>query len=168
MPSIKKRNNPVTVYLGLGSNIGDKKSYLLKAIRELDSSDDIRVSNISSFYLTSAYGYEEQENFINTVVQIKTTLTPLQLLNTCQSIEQRNLRTRVFRWGPRTLDIDILLYGHEVIKLKRLTIPHKELLLRDFVVYPLIEIAPRISLPCGNLVKDNAKISTHHILEIVD
>ena len=138
-------------YLGLGSNMGDKKKYLHRALQLLNQEDKIKISNCSSFYETEPWGYENQDVFMNIVIEIETQLTPLELLQNCQKIEQKLDRVREFKWGPRTMDIDILLYDDEMIETTKLKIPHPYLLERDFTVLPLAEIAP-------NLVINNVSV----------
>jgi len=127
-------------YLGLGSNIGERQEYLNKAIILLDNNEQIIVQKVSSFYDTEPVGYAEQDNFLNAVVEIKTTLEPLELIRVCQQIEAELGRVRTIRWGPRTIDIDILLYGKQEINEEDLIIPHPRMYERDFVMKPLKEL----------------------------
>jgi 2-amino-4-hydroxy-6-hydroxymethyldihydropteridine diphosphokinase len=137
------------VFLGLGSNIGNREEYLQNAITALNSNPDITVLKKSSIYETEPYGNEEQEKFLNMVVQVETSLIPEKLLETTMKIENELGRVRTIRWGPRTIDIDILLYGNRVINTENLTVPHLELTKRAFVLIPLLEIAPDLRLPTG-------------------
>ena len=138
-------------YLGLGSNIGDKKNYLHRALQLLNQENKIKISKCSSFYETEPWGYTDQDVFMNIVAEIETQLTASELLQKCQKVEQELDRVREFKWGPRTMDIDILLYNDEMIETDKLKIPHPYLLERDFTVLPLAEIAP-------NLVINNTSI----------
>ncbi|KUO50756.1 MAG: hypothetical protein APF76_15790 [Desulfitibacter sp. BRH_c19] len=145
------------VFLGLGSNIGNRKEYLERAINALKDNPDITVKAASSIYETEPFGGVEQNSFLNMVIKIETALKPNQLLQTTMTIEKDLDRVRTIRWGPRTVDIDILLYGDEVIKTKELTIPHMGLKERAFVLVPLLEIAPDIKLLTGEYLKDFLK-----------
>jgi len=129
-------------YLSLGSNMGDRLGYLTQATQSLDEHSNITVVKISSVYETAAWGLEEQADFYNIVLEIETSLLPKDLLEVCQKIESELERTHEIHWGPRTLDIDILLYDDVEIREENLTIPHKYILDRPFVTIPLTEIAP--------------------------
>ena len=130
------------VYLSLGSNIGDRLRYLTQATQLLSEHLHICVTKISSVYETSAWGLVDQDDFYNIVLEVETSLLPKELLEVCQKIESDLERTRKIHWGPRTIDIDILLYEGVQLREKFLTIPHKYLLERPFVTIPLAEIAP--------------------------
>lgn len=134
----------VKAYLSLGSNMGDKKQYLYGAIKMLEATDQIWLTKLSSLYETNPWGYTEQDLFMNLVVEIETTLSPIALLDVCQSIEQELGRVRLIKWGPRVIDVDILLYGEEVLNEQRLIVPHPLMTQRDFVMIPLAEIAPTV------------------------
>ncbi|NGC44179.1 2-amino-4-hydroxy-6-hydroxymethyldihydropteridine diphosphokinase [Staphylococcus aureus] len=145
----------IQAYLGLGSNIGDRESQLNDAIKILNEYDGINVSNISPIYETAPVGYTEQPNFLNLCVEIQTTLTVLQLLECCLKTEKFLHRIRKERWGPRTLDVDILLYGEEMIDLPKLSVPHPRMNERAFVLIPLNDIAANVVEPRSKLkVKD--------------
>ncbi len=133
-------------YLGLGSNIGDKREYIDKAIELVGQNKEIEVLKTSSYYETEPVGYKEQEWFLNVVIEIKTDLKPYDLLEYCMETEQKLKRVRKIRWGPRTIDIDILLYGDLNLDDDKLTIPHPRMIERAFVLVPLLEIAPNISI----------------------
>lgn len=135
------------VYLSLGSNIGDRLEYIREAVQMLHNQEEINVVNTSSVYETDPVGYEEQALFLNIAIQIETSLNPLSLLEQCQKIESELGRKRIIRWGPRTIDLDILLYNQENIVSEKLIIPHPRIEERAFVLVPLIEIAPDIKLP---------------------
>ena len=145
-------------YIGLGSNIGDRKGNCLQAINLLGSG--CRIQKISSFYCTEPVGYLEQEDFINAVVKIKTVHSPEYLLAICHTIENDLGRGRQVRWGPRTIDLDILLYGDLVMKTVELTIPHPLLETRRFVLVPLCEIAPQIIHP---VLKKSVALLLHEL-----
>ena len=135
------------VYIGLGTNIEPRESYLKKAIHQLFQHDAINITKQSSIYETEPVGFTEQSHFLNMVLEINTSLTPLALLDVCQGIESHLGRERVIRFGPRTIDLDILLYNNENMKTERLTIPHPRMHERGFVLTPLAEIAPNAILP---------------------
>ncbi|RIN77706.1 2-amino-4-hydroxy-6-hydroxymethyldihydropteridine diphosphokinase [Staphylococcus simulans] len=130
------------VFLGLGSNVGDRENQLKEAIRLLDEQPGIKVVKVSSFYETEPVGYVDQPDFLNLCVEIQTELSPKAVLESGLAIEQQLHRVRKERWGPRTLDIDILLYGDQIIEEEDLTIPHPRMTERAFVLIPLQEIAP--------------------------
>ena len=129
-------------YIGLGSNMGDKKGYLDQAVKALDETRGCRVEKVSSYLVTEPYGGVEQDDFLNACLILKTFLPPQELLERLHEIEQAAHRERVIHWGPRTLDLDILLYDDEILETEDLVIPHVEMHLREFVLKPLSEIAP--------------------------
>lgn len=131
---------PITAYIGIGSNVGDRESNCRKSAELLQEAG--RVVAVSSLYYTEPVGYHEQDDFINSVASVETGRTAPELLKICLSIEDRLGRTRTLRWGPRTADLDILLFGDQVVNLPGLTIPHALMSVRKFVLVPLVEIAP--------------------------
>ena len=131
-----------TAYIALGSNIGDKQAHLKFAVAALDSTRGCRVLRTSSFIQTAPYGYLEQDDFLNGCLALETLLTPQELLDVLHEIEQNAMRERTVRWGPRTLDLDIIFYDELVFADGELQIPHIEAHKRDFVLAPLCEIAP--------------------------
>ena len=139
------------VFLGLGSNLGDRKLNLLKAIKLLGVSEDITILQQSSIIETEPVGVVEQGKFLNMVIEVETSLTPLMLLELCLETERLLGRVRNAKWTPRTLDIDILFYGDQIIDSKELTVPHPEAHKRCFVLLPLVEIAPRMHHPSLNI-----------------
>lgn len=130
----------VRAYLSLGSNIGDRRGFLNKAVELLESHNSINVKKCSSFYETEPQGYIDQDDFINCVVLIETELRPFELLKFCQEIEKRLKRKRILRWGPRTIDVDILTFDNIIINSDELTVPHERMFERAFVMVPLAEI----------------------------
>lgn len=134
-------------FLGIGSNLGDKQAYLDMAVMELGRDSSIVVKKKSSYIVTEPVGPVEQPDFLNGVVEIETTLEPYELLTLIHDIEQEAGRERIIHWGPRTLDIDILLFDDMVINSRDLTIPHPEMHKRQFVLEPMAEIAPYIYHP---------------------
>jgi len=139
------------VFLALGSNIGNRQEYLEKAINLIKNNSDIGFVSASPVYLTKAYGITEQSDFYNCVCDIKTSLSPLELLNFCKECETNIGRTKTEKWGPRKIDVDILFYNDLVLNTEILTIPHKEFVKRDFFVLPMSDIAPNFVYPGLNL-----------------
>lgn len=131
---------PVIAYIGIGSNVGDGAANCRKAIELLSEAG--RIVGVSSLYHTEPVGRHEQDDFINAVAALETDRSPGELQKACQAIEDRLGRQRGVRWGPRTADLDILLYGDLVSGQPELTIPHPRMALRKFVLAPLAEIAP--------------------------
>lgn len=134
-------------YIALGSNLDNPKQQIKDAIDQIAALRDCTLVAQSSLYETLPMGFEEQDVFINAVVAVDTTLSALELLYALQGIETLHQRKRVIKNGPRTLDCDIVLYGHETLDSPELTLPHPGMLLRDFVLVPLLEIAPDARLP---------------------
>jgi len=135
-----------TVYLGLGSNIGDREGNLAAAMERLAAAG-VRVTRVSSIYETEPVGFEAQRWFLNMVAEAETDLFPMQLLAHTLKIERSLGRVRTIQNGPRTIDIDILLYGKTVIRTARLEVPHPRLAERRFVLAPLVELAPDLRHP---------------------
>lgn len=136
-----------TAYLSVGSNIGEKEQFLNNAVKKLDEDCNIKVTKVSKFIETEPYGNVEQDKFLNGCLEIRTLLTPDELLKKVNEIEQEEGRIRTLHWGPRTLDIDILLYDNEVVYTDDLKIPHPDMHNRMFVLEPLCEIAPFVIHP---------------------
>jgi 2-amino-4-hydroxy-6-hydroxymethyldihydropteridine diphosphokinase len=135
-----------TAYLGLGSNLGDRRQHLAEAVRRLHAGPALQVVKISSVYESSPVGVTAQPDFLNLVVQIETTHAPHELLAECLRIETDLGRVRRERWGPRTIDIDVLFYGDERINDESLAVPHPRMHERSFVLAPLAGIAPGLKL----------------------
>ena len=131
---------PVTVFLGLGSNLGSREEHLRDGVELLARS--LTVHEISSVYETEPWGYTEQPFFLNIVCRAETSMSAEELLLCCQWVEQTVGRGPTFRYGPRVLDVDILAYGDQVIATPTLVVPHTRLAKRAFVLVPLAEIAP--------------------------
>ncbi len=138
-------------YIGLGSNIGDKKAYLDMAVKELSSDDNIKLIKTAKYIETEPYGYEQQDIFLNSAAEIDTLYSPYALLDKLHDIEALALRERKIHWGPRTLDIDILLYEDIILNDEKLTIPHADMPNRNFVLEPLCSIAPYAIDPVSGL-----------------
>nr|WP_222439445.1 2-amino-4-hydroxy-6-hydroxymethyldihydropteridine diphosphokinase [Sporosarcina sp. BP05] len=128
--------------MSIGSNIGDRLYHLTEAVRALHSHDGIIVTSVSSIYETAPVGFTDQADFLNMVVCVETALTAQVLLEECQKVEHGLGRVRDVRWGPRTADLDILLYNSESIETENLIVPHPRMYERAFVLIPLLEIAP--------------------------
>ncbi|MCA2014914.1 2-amino-4-hydroxy-6-hydroxymethyldihydropteridine diphosphokinase [Vibrio tritonius] len=145
----------ITAYIAVGSNLGDPMSQAKLAIEALKSVPQSRVTAVSSLYSSTPMGPQNQPDYVNAVVELETQLSPLELLDCTQAIEQNQGRVRkAERWGPRTLDLDIVLYGDHVIDCERLTVPHYGMKVREFVLYPLAEIAPNLQLPDGTMLSE--------------
>lgn len=139
-----------TIYIGLGSNLGNKKENIQQALKLLNEIEGISVIKISSFYETEPVGYEDQDWFINAVVQIETLFPPQELLKIFKNIEQKLGREKSLRWGPRKIDLDILFYDNIIYKTDDLEIPHPRLHERAFVLVPLAEIDKELMHPVYN------------------
>ena len=137
-------------FIALGSNMGDKESYLNFAVSELDKAGSCRVLSVSNFIITAPYGYTEQDEFLNGCMKLETLLTPHELLSLLHEIENKAGRIRDIRWGPRTLDLDIIFYDSNIISDDTLRIPHPQAHKRNFVLDPLNEIAPNFLHPVFN------------------
>lgn len=139
------------VYIGLGSNLDGPHDQLDRALKSLSTSSDIELVAVSDRYQTPPIG-PSQPDYINAVAQLQTSLSPEALLDRFQSIEQQQDRVRTLRWGPRTLDLDILLYDNMHCDTERLTIPHPRMAERGFVLLPLADINRDLTLPGGKTV----------------
>lgn len=135
------------VYVALGSNMGDRKKYLQMGVNAMRRRKEFRLKKVSSWQQTKPYGGVEQEDFLNGVMEIETLLTPRELLEYLHEVEQSADRKREVHWGPRTLDLDILLYDDLVMESEELIIPHVDMQNRDFVLGPMAEIAPWVRHP---------------------
>lgn len=142
-------------WLGLGSNLQQPLTQVKEAIHRLAETDGIEILETSSFYCTPPWGDVQQDDFINAVVQIETRLEPVTLLRELQSLENLMGRERSNRrWGPRLIDIDLLLYGNQQLQLDELEIPHPRMHERAFVIVPLAELDPKLEIPgCGTVEK---------------
>ncbi len=129
-------------YLGIGSNLGERLAYLQLAVDELAAADGVTVVGVSPVYETAPVGGPEQPDYLNAVVAVDTTLTAHELLRVAQAVETEAERVRSVRWGPRTLDVDVLLVGDERIDTPDLVVPHPRLAERAFVVVPLADLDP--------------------------
>lgn len=152
------------VYIGLGSNLGNPEAQVVAAIKALALLPQSVLVAISSLYASAPIGPQDQPPFINAVALLHTSLSPLALLDALQALEQDAGRIRARHWGERTLDLDILLFGQQVIEHPRLKVPHPFMRERRFVLQPLLEISPNTHLPCGaSLADDLAQIKEQDI-----
>jgi len=142
------------IFLGLGSNIGQREANITAAITQLSEHPCIKITKTSSLYETRPVGFCDQPDFLNAVIEIDTSLSPEKLLDTCLSIELGLGRIRDIHWGPRIIDIDLLLFHDSVVQSDRLVLPHPRLHERSFVLVPLAEIAPETIIYEGNTAKD--------------
>lgn len=157
------------VFLGLGSNIGSREGNIRRALNILARHPKIRISRISSLYETAPIGYTDQPDFINAVVSIETDLPPEQLLDTILQIEKEMGRVRDIHWGPRIIDIDILIYDEKSINTHQLVIPHPRMIERKFVMAPLAEIAPNLRLHNGKTPGEMmADLNNQHVRRLVE
>jgi 2-amino-4-hydroxy-6-hydroxymethyldihydropteridine diphosphokinase len=138
------------VYIALGTNLEPRADHLEKALELFRSLTDVEVKRVSSIYESKPVGYLNQPDFLNLVFEAETDLLPLDLLDRCQSIEQELGRVRTIRFGPRTLDVDIVLYGVESFAEERLIVPHPRMQERAFVLLPLQELNPELIVPKWN------------------
>ena len=134
-------------YIGLGSNLNNPKQQIKDALIALNSTQDVKVVALSSLYQSKPIDDSEQPDYINAVCQVDTHLTALELLYVCQEIETKQRRVREKKWGARTIDLDIILYGVQVVASKQLIIPHPEMMNRAFVLVPLSELESDLKVP---------------------
>lgn len=134
-------------YISLGTNLGDRSENLASALKLLQEQKGVKLEDWSSIYETDPVGYLDQDQFLNMVISVSTSLSAQELLGVCHTIEQELGRKRIIRWGPRNIDLDILLYNQENIETEQLIIPHPQMLGRAFVLVPLMEINERVKIP---------------------
>ena len=159
----------VEAYIGLGSNLDNPIDQILSAVREIAALEHIEQIAVSPLYSSRPVGPQDQPDYINAVMKIQTSLSPLELLMACQTLESRHGRKRLVRWGARTLDLDILLYNNDLIDLPALKVPHPELPNRSFVLYPLADIAPAdLSIPGEGSLADLLAICSADSLDKVE
>ncbi|RDX01099.1 2-amino-4-hydroxy-6-hydroxymethyldihydropteridine diphosphokinase [Listeria kieliensis] len=151
-----------TAYLSLGTNMGDRLQNLTDAVQMLAASSGISVIKVSSVYQTDPVGYEDQDIFFNIAVEVATSLSPDELLERCLAIELELGRVRLFKWGPRLIDIDVLLYEDVVMDTEKLKIPHPYMKERAFVMIPLREIAESVAIDywCEDLIAGQTVLKT--------
>jgi len=139
-----------TAYIGIGSNQGDKYEHCMRAVEGICACEKNRLLKKSSCYLTEPWGYSKQEDFINLVIELQTSFSPLDLLFFLQDIERKLAKKKNGKWGPRTIDLDILFYNDQRLESSQLIIPHPLLHKRGFVLLPLKEITPHLIHPVSN------------------
>lgn len=146
-----------TAYIALGANMGGEKAYLDGAVAALNQAEGCMVEAVADYIVTKPYGGVQQDDFLNSALRLRTLLTPQELLALLHEIEAKAGRERKIHWGPRTLDLDILLYDDWIVDSQELTIPHKEMHLRSFVLDPLAQIAPYVRHPILNRTIEELK-----------
>lgn len=144
----------VVAYIGLGSNLDNPRNQVSTAVEEMAATTGCRLGAVSSLYRSPPMGPADQPDYVNAVAQIGTSLSAEALLDVMQALEDKHQRVRSRHWGPRTLDLDILLYGDEVIRTPRLQVPHPGIAERSFVLYPLSEIGATLDIPGVGTVAD--------------
>ena len=155
------------VYIGLGSNMRSPEQQIKSAIKSIKGVVKTRVLKISSLYKSRPVGPQNQNDYVNAVIKIDTNLMPLELLECMQDIENQHGRIRIERWGPRTLDLDILMFGEKIIKDSKLTVPHPEIENRSFVLVPLAEIDSNCLIPGKGPVANLLNVVDQKDLEII-
>lgn len=154
-------------YIALGSNLNTPVQQLKDATLALAQLPNSQLIQVSSFYQSKPLGPQDQPDYVNAVACLDTQLAPLALLDALQQIEQQQGRVRLRRWGERTLDLDLLLYGDVIMQSERLTIPHYAMTDREFVIVPLFEIAPNLVLPNGTpLANYAAQFQQHQMVKL--
>lgn len=148
--AVTVRRKWTEAYLSIGSNLGEKEHYLNEAVKGLEADVYTKVLKVSSFITTKPYGEVEQDDFLNGAVQIKTIRNPVELLELSHELEKKAKRERKVHWGPRTLDVDIIFYGKDVMEEEDLVIPHIDMQNREFVLKPLMELCPHFVHPLLN------------------
>ncbi len=158
---------PAKIYLGLGSNLNSPPRQIKAALKAIAKLPETQLVRCAPWYRSIAIGPGSQARYINTVAEIDSALKPRALLQSLQQIEKQQGRKRIVRWGPRSLDIDILLYAHQTLNTRQLQIPHPRLCERNFVLQPLVDIAPALTLPNGTpLAKLLANCSPEGIVRL--
>ncbi|MFC0446498.1 2-amino-4-hydroxy-6-hydroxymethyldihydropteridine diphosphokinase [Pseudidiomarina halophila] len=157
----------IQVYIALGANLGDPVATLRKLLEHLQQVPELSNCRCSGFYRSKPMGPQDQPDYVNAVLAAETELAPLALLDFLQQLENEFGRVRGRRWGARTLDLDLLLYNQLTLKHDRLQVPHPGLSERDFVLLPLIELAPDLQLPDGRAIADLlGALASHDLVKI--
>lgn len=147
-------------YLGLGTNMGDRLGYLTSACEILNQNKFIKIIKKSKVYETKAWGYTQQADFLNMCIEIETSLEPYELLEACQDVESKLDRERIIRWGPRTIDVDILFFNDIILDDENLLIPHPRLKDRAFVLIPLMDLNSKLQME-GNTIEEHLNSLTN-------
>lgn len=165
--SVKVKRQWHEIYCSFGSNMGEKEKYVQNALGEIGEDKCFRNLTLSSYYRSKAYGGVEQGDFLNGVFYVESFLSPKEVLSYLQKLEEKAGRERIIRWGPRTLDLDILLFDQLILDSKELQIPHKDMVNRDFVLIPLKEIAAHVRHPLmGKTIEELAdNLKDNYILK---
>ena len=143
-----------TAFIALGSNLDDPYTHVVSAFGELDTIPLTTVVKRSGIYESEPYGVKDQPNFINAVAEVTTQLSPFELLEQLQQIENRHKRVRTMHWGPRTLDLDLIMYEQQIIDTEKLKLPHPGMALRSFVLKPLMDLNPELMTPLNQTVRE--------------
>ncbi|MDN2568277.1 2-amino-4-hydroxy-6-hydroxymethyldihydropteridine diphosphokinase [Aquibium sp. A9E412] len=160
------RNSPVAAYLGLGGNLGDPAAAMATALRRLDAHAAITVAAVSSLYRTPPWGKTDQPDFLNAVARLDTHLAPRALLEALLAVERGLDRVRGERWGPRPIDLDILLHGTATVAEPGLSVPHPRMLERAFVLLPLAEIAPDLRVAGAAIAAHAARVDASGVVRL--
>jgi 2-amino-4-hydroxy-6-hydroxymethyldihydropteridine diphosphokinase len=159
----------VRAFVGIGSNLDQPRQHVTRAFVDLEETPEIQTVRASRIYRGPPMGPQHQPDFFNAVAAVDTTLTAVELLAVLQDIEMRHGRVRDGEhWGPRTLDLDLLLYGDQVVSEPNLVVPHPGLYTRAFVLYPLYDVAPELRFPDGRVLKDTLERVSGEELTVVD
>lgn len=159
----------VRAFVGIGSNLDQPRQHVTRAFVDLQETPEIQTVRTSHIYRGPPMGPQDQPDFLNAVAAVDTTLTAVELLAVLQDIEMRHGRVRDGEhWGPRTLDLDLLLYGDQVVSEPQLVVPHPGLYTRAFVLYPLYDVAPELRFPDGRVLKDILERVSGEELTVVD
>ena len=154
-------------YIGLGSNLNNPKQQIKEALIALDNTQDVKVVALSGLYQSPSVDGSKQPDYLNAVCEVDTHLSALELLYVCQDIETKQHRVREKKWGARTIDLDILTYGVQVIASKQLVVPHPEIMNRAFVLVPLAEIEPDFKVPVlGSIQALIDKLDTSTLIKL--
>jgi len=154
-------------YIGLGSNLNNPKQQIKDALIALNTAKDVKVVGLSSLYQSKPVDGSKQPDYINAMCQVNTHLTALELLYVCQDIETKQHRVREKKWGARTIDLDIILYGTQVIASKQLMVPHPEMMNRAFILVPLSELESDLKVPVlGPLSELIDRIDTSELIKL--
>ena len=153
----------VHAYIALGSNLGDRLGQMQSALKALAADDRLKVLQISPVYENCAVGMGEANDFLNAMVEVETSMAPLELLDFCLKVESQLGRVRTGEWTPRSIDLDIIAYGDEIIEHERLHVPHPRFAERDFVVHPLCAIAPNLEIRDQSVAHLAASLPTERL-----